>query len=150
MLRKTKEYYNDSLRMNYGDPIGASLSEISDIESTIKNRLPISLKEYLSWGGKHGNGPLIGTDCFISDIIDNTEYLPEFLKLNGLTNPKGDAYIVFYSHQGYVLAWIYLDGSENPEVYYFAEGTTEKIETVISIDEWFYQDLAGLYNGENC
>jgi len=150
MFEKTKKYYENNLKTKYGNPIGASVIEITEIEKAIKKELPNSLKEYLLWGGKHYNGPLRGTDCFIRDILGNTEYLTEFLEENGLTNPSHEQYIVFYSHQGYVLAWIYLDDSENPEVYYYAEDTTQTIEKVISIDEWFYQDISALHNGKAC
>ncbi len=147
MISKTQQFYNENLKNKYGVPKGASAENIAEIETKLALELPLSLKEYLLWGGCHGTGPLIGTDCFAIDLIENTEYLPEFLDENRLENPRSDEYVVFYSHQGYVLAWIYVADGDNPEVYYFSEGTTKKISKEKSIDDWFYKDLSGLHGG---
>jgi SMI1 / KNR4 family (SUKH-1) len=145
MLSKSKQYYDENLISKFGKPIGASLSDIDKIEHDMGLSFPESLKQYLLWAGKHSKGPLIGTDCFNSDMKENTEYLPEFFEENNLVHPQNEKFVAFYSHQGYVLAWVYLTGEDDPVVYYFAEGSTDLIDTVNSIDEWFYEDLAGLH-----
>ncbi|WP_394203816.1 SMI1/KNR4 family protein [Marinagarivorans algicola] len=147
MLPKTQQFYNEKLRSKYGDAKGATVDNLVEMERKLDLKLPLSLKAYLLWGGNHSDGPLIGTDCFASDILGNTEYFREFLDENSITNPRGDDVIVFYSHQGYVLAWIYASDGDNPEVYYFAEGTTQAIAKETTIDEWFYKDLSGLHGG---
>ena len=144
MLPKSTLFYNENLLSKYGEPIGSLLNEVEQLEREMDVILPESLKQYLLWSGKHHNVPLIGTDCFISDIQENTEYLPEFFVENSLEHVSDEKFIVFYSHQGYVLAWVYLTGEDNPVVHYFAEGSTSKINTVSSIDDWFYDDLSGL------
>ncbi len=144
MLSKSKLFYNENLLSKYGEPVGALSNDIEKLEHELNTALPESLKQYLLWAGRHHNGPLIGTDCFISDIKDNTEYLSEFFSDNDLKHELDEKYLVFYSHQGYVLAWVYLTGEDNPKVHYFSEGSTSKISTVSSIDEWFYDDLSGL------
>lgn len=144
MLSKSKLFYDQNFRSKYGEPIGSSLADIKSLEIDMGVSLPESLKQYLLWFGNHSKGPLIGTDCFDSHIKENTEYLQEPLSENNLKHPIDGEFIVFYSHQGYVLAWIYLTGENNPVVHYFAEGSTDQISTVNSIDDWFYENLSGL------
>jgi len=148
MLSKTKQIYDDKFKLKYGEAKGCTVSELISIENELGLNIPEALKEYLVWGGKHSQGPLIGTDCFSSDLIENTKYLPNFINENSLSILDRDDYIVFYCHQGYVLAWVYASDGDNPEVYYFSEGTTESIAKEKSIDEWFYKDLSGLHG--NC
>ena len=143
MLSKSKKYYTEALLAKYGSPKGASISEVDKLEQELGIKLPHALREYYLWMGKHSDGPLIGTDCFIGDLKDNTAYLQEFLTENGLEHPVDSEYLVFYSHQGYVLAWIYLKDGDMPNVYYFGEGNTDQIVVVDSIDEWFLDDLSG-------
>lgn len=147
MLPKTQQFYNENLKSKYGHAKGVTVDDLAEMERKLDLKLPLSLKAYLLWGGNHSDGPLIGTDCCASDILDNTEYLQEFLDENSLANPRGNDFIVFYSHQGYVLAWIYASDGDNPEVYYFAEGTTQTIVKEATIDEWFYKDLSGMHGG---
>lgn len=148
MIIKTKQFYDKNFKLKYGEAKGVSTNELNKIESELGLKIPEALKEYLIWGGNHSQGPLIGTECFASDIVENTEYLPGFIRENGLNPLERDDYIVFYCHQGYVLAWVYASGGDNPEVHYFAEGTTKSIAKEESIDEWFYKDLSDLHG--NC
>jgi SMI1 / KNR4 family (SUKH-1) len=146
MLSKTIRFYDDVLRAEYGDPVGATEQEIVALEARLTVKLPNSVRAFLLWAGKGVGSLLIGTDCFIGDFVENTASLATFLDENNLQNPRTEPYVVFYSHQGYVLAWIYLDGGDNPEVYYFGEGQgSSEIRVVNSLDDWFYEDLAGLH-----
>ncbi len=146
MLSNTIRFYESDLRAKYGDPEGATEQEIIALEAQLATKLPSSVKAFLLWGGRGVGRLLIGTDCFIGDFVENTASLATFLDENNLQNPRNEPYVVFYSHQGYVLAWIHLDGSDDPEVYYFGEGQgSSEIRAVNSLDDWFYEDLAGLH-----
>jgi SMI1 / KNR4 family (SUKH-1) len=147
MLSKTITFYENVLRAEYGDPVGASEKEVLALEAQLSVKLPNSVKAFLQWGGRGVGSLLIGTYCFVGDFVENTASLTQFLHENNLQNPRDEPYVVFYSHQGYVLAWIYLDGSDDPEVYYFGEGQgSSEIGVVNSLDDWFYQDISGLHS----
>lgn len=145
MLTNTRQLYDQHFKNRLGDAKGATIDDIAQLSKSLGMGIPLSLRAFLLWGGKHFDGPFIGSDCFAPDITSNTHYLNEFLAENKLSNPKGKDYIVFYNHQGYALAWVYASDGDNPEVYYFVEGTMQDIAKEQSIDAWFYKILMRLH-----
>jgi cell wall assembly regulator SMI1 len=103
-LREIKTIYNTYLLQLHGEPVGASEEDIQSYEKTIGARLPEAYRQYLLWMGNDPNGVFTGTECFLQDLVRNTEYLPEFLKENGIEFKAEGIPICFYSHQGYQLA----------------------------------------------
>ena len=84
-------------------PIGSPENEISELESSLDCTLPKSYREYLRMMGNDYNGVMVGTNCFLSDVVSNNEYLPELLEENNLYDfGLPEKYVAFFCHQGYI------------------------------------------------
>jgi len=107
-------------------PKGCSVEEVDELEAKIGFPLPAAFREYLIFMGKDYKGVMVGTNCFITDVISNTEYLPELLEENNLDYKLPKNYLAFFGHQGYIMSWFALPCVEdNPVCYFFSEGTHE-------------------------
>jgi hypothetical protein len=89
-------------------PIGCADSEIFALEKSVGFELPAAYKDYLFFMGNDYNGVMRGTDCFVNNVKENTDYLPELLKENNIEGGLADNYLVFYNHQGYIASWFNL------------------------------------------
>ena len=126
-------------------PTGCSKEEVSDLEKRLGFSLPIAYKEYLHLVGKDYEGVMVGTDCFIDDVMANNKYLPELLNENRLSTDSLSAnYLVFFSHQGYMLAWFNLPAEEDdPICFHYFEGTTKEPQEYGTFTEFMNTDLIG-------
>jgi hypothetical protein len=126
-------------------PVGCSAQEINELERNLGFKIPKAYEEYLSFMGKDYEGVMVGTNCFISDIKSNNEYLPKLLtenKLNSYELPKN--YLAFFCHQGYMMAWFALPfESDDPICAYFFEGTNECPVNYGTFSEFMKKDILG-------
>lgn len=105
-------------------PVPATTSEVESLEAALGQRLPHLYREWLLWAGQDFCGRAAGTDWRIGTVLDNTQYLPELLRENGVTAPLPARFVCWSLHQGYVAHWFALPNSDDPEGQYFAEGST--------------------------
>ena len=128
-----------------GTPVGCTDLEISKLEAKIGNPLPGAYKFYLQLMGRDHKGVMVGTDCFLTDIESNNEYLPELLEENNLSDyALPENYIAFFSHGGYMMAWFAIPNQDDdPQVTYYFEGTTKKPESGVRFTEFMGKDLMG-------
>ncbi len=125
-------------------PIGCSVEEVEELESKIGFSLPAAYKEYLLFMGKDYKGVMVGTDCFITDVVSNTEYLPELLEENNLDYKLPKNYLAFFCHQGYIMSWFALPCAENnPVCYFFSEGTHELPVVYGGFKQFMTKDILG-------
>ena len=80
----TKRFYDRAIHRRFGNPLGADEAEVSGLEEALGVSLPREYKRFLSWMGSDSKGIFRGTDLFVTDIVENTNYLPEFLEENEL------------------------------------------------------------------
>lgn len=125
-LEEFIKIHKNYIQPKKGQAVGCTNSEIENLEKNFGFELPLAYKEYLQFMGKDYKGFLVGTNCFITNVIDNNKWLPELLKENNLDFKLPKFYLTFYSHQGYIMAWFELPKiDENPPVWYFHEANTK-------------------------
>lgn len=116
-------YRNNGLRK----PKGCSEIEIKSLEDRVGFALPSAYVSFLKLMGRDSKGVLCGTNCFINDVEENTQYLPELLFENGVEFDLPSDYLAFFCHQGYIISWFSLPKeSENPTCYLYCEGSTDQ------------------------
>jgi hypothetical protein len=120
-LAAARHLYTQKVEPHFGMPTGYSEQEVRAFEEELGLPLPEAYRQYLLWIGKE-NPVYTGSDVHISDVLDNTEYLPELLRENGITCQLPSRYLVFFLHQGYIAAWFALPkASDDPLVYSYSE-----------------------------
>jgi hypothetical protein len=108
-------------------PVGCNEQEVVDLEAKIGYALPEAYRQYLLWMGNDHTGILGGSNWFLRDVIENTEYVPELLAENSVDFALPEHYLAFFGHQGYMTAWFILPKeSENPMCYFYGEGQKHK------------------------
>ena len=122
-LDNVKAYYRTHFGSEFGEPQGCSVAEVEELERTVGHHLPAAYREFLLWMGNDKDGIFRGSDWFLSDIVENTEYVDELLRENGVDwRPEG-AILAFFCHQGYMIAWFDLSTTEDdPPCYFYSEG----------------------------
>lgn len=141
---KYVEKFTDYLQKHQLEqPVGSSAQEILTLESTLGYELPEAYKAYLRLMGNDYHGVMVGTQCFISDVISNNEYLPKLLAENGLPHSiLPEKYIAFFCHQGYMMAWFSIPSkTDDPICRYFFEGTTETPKEFGTFSAFINQDI---------
>lgn len=122
-LKEIKQFHAKHVEPYKGKPVGCSQEEINALEKHFGYRLPEAYRQYLEWMGRDFSGIFVGSDWFITDVLDNTELLPQLLKENNIDYQLPEHYLVFFSHQGYMAAWFELPKEEDdPMTYFFSEG----------------------------
>ena len=117
-----RDFHRLHIEPMIGRPTGASASEVAELAATLGETLPEAYVQFLLWMGKDYSGVYRGTDIFITDVLNNTAALPEFLEEHGIAPPSG-RYVCYQSHQGYFMAWFLLPAvSADPAVFVFREG----------------------------
>jgi len=117
-----QHYYLGNLVAKFGEPVGATETQIRKFEADRQIKLPKAYRQFLRWMGDDRHGVFKGSEWFLSDIDLNNELLPELLHENSVAVDLSDQYICFFSHQGYMAAWFFLsDNLENPICYFFSE-----------------------------
>lgn len=121
-----------------GEPRHCWEPEIRKLEKDVGFELPLAYKEFLKFMGRDYDGIFCGSNCFINDVIKNTKYLPELLAENEVDFALPPNYLVFSSHQGYVMLWFELPKTdENPPVWLFAESREHESPKIIgTFSEW--------------
>ncbi len=144
-MRYFKEFTDYLEKHELELPIGCSDKEISDFERSFGYVLPKAYTEYLLLMGQDYDGVMVGTNCFLSDVASNNEYLPDLLEennLSGYTLPE--KYVAFFCHQGYMMAWFSMPSeNDDPICSYYFEGTTEKPEEYGTFSEFMKKDILG-------
>ncbi len=130
---------------NLESPAGCSKEEILGLEKSIGYSLPKAYKDYLYLVGKDYEGVMVGTDCFVDNVISNNKYLPELLEENKLsTDNLPDNYLAFFCHQGYMMAWFQLPADkDDPVCYHYFEGSTKVPQEYGTFSEFMNTDLIG-------
>jgi hypothetical protein len=153
-LTEIVEFYNEFVRPYGEKPRGCQESEIDDLEKHFGFELPLAYKEYLRFMGRDYTGIFVGSEFFVSDAIDNTNYLPELLAENKVDFALPQNYLVFFSHQGWIAAWFELPKKdENPPVWYFAESYEKEPPKITgTFTEFIFnpmKDIASMYRKNN-
>ncbi len=118
-----KAFYERELAWHRGEPVGATMAQIRKVERHLGVTLPETYVAFLLWMGADSRGIFGGTNMFVWDLVDSTDYLPEFLKDNDFDwKPNGTALVPF-CHQAYILAWFDLPEAD-PKLpfWFFSEG----------------------------
>ena len=76
------EFHETFVQPYKGKPNGCSDSEIIGLENYFGFQFPLAYKEYLKFMGRDFNGIFVGSDCFITNVIENTKYLSELFLEN--------------------------------------------------------------------
>lgn len=122
-LKNIKKYYYSRLFLFNGRPVGCKPDEVDELERQVGFPLPEAYKQYLLWMGKDYNGIFSGSDWFVDNLLKRTEWLPDLLEENGIDYKLPEHYLVFFAHQGYMMAWFELPmQNDNPPAYFFGEG----------------------------
>ena len=140
-----KEFCDFVEKHHLEKPIGCSEDDISELEGSLGCELPDSYKEYLRLMGRDYSGVMVGTNCFVSDVLQNNECLPELLNENQLSGyiPQ-KKYVAFFCHQGYMMSWFTIPCEESdPQCTYYFEGTTEIPEVYGTFSEFMKKDVLG-------
>jgi len=125
LLQHCMEFYDAMLRAEFGTPIGANESEICALEQKLGKSFAPAHRAYLNWMGQDRTGILRGSDWYLGDILENTQYLPTLLSENGFELQNPDRAICFFCHQGYVAGWYYAEPGAtelDPQCQLFSEG----------------------------
>lgn len=101
--------------------VGCSDDEIQEIERQLKLSFPEAYKEFLRWMGKDGGPILKGSDCFYKHLLYLRAWADELLKENNLFGILPANSFIFFMHQGYQFAFMYLEDGDNPPIYYYNE-----------------------------
>lgn len=130
-----------------GPPIGASESDVQSLERALGASMPADYREFLLWFGADYKGVLQGSDCFVNQIVANTEALPELLEDNGMKDLLPPNYVSPFMHQGYIAAWFAVPADEDdPPAFSFNEGQVRNsIESGKTIMQLFLQDIVGIW-----
>lgn len=126
-LLECRNFYNKYLLSEFGQPEGSQEEKISFFEGKYMLRLPKAYRQYLLWMGNDIAGVFRGSEWFLKDLVDNNQFLPEFLDENKVPYNKKKNPICFFSHQGYMAAWFYLNESDNPDCYFYSEVNSNSI-----------------------
>jgi hypothetical protein len=121
-LKEIKKFHTENIEPYTGKPIGCSQDEINELEKYFGYFLPEAYRQYLEWMGRDFKGVFVGSDWFITNVLDNTELLPKLLAENKIDYKLPQYYLVFFSHQGYMAAWFELPKQDDdPITYFFTE-----------------------------
>ncbi|MBY0537127.1 MAG: SMI1/KNR4 family protein [Chitinophagaceae bacterium] len=103
---------------------GCTKKEIYKIEEVYNVALPKAYKRFLEIMGKGAGNFMRGSSAFYNEIFDLREESIELVEKSfGRGLPENS--FVFFMHQGYQFAFFYVQGSEDPPVYYFSEGSQQ-------------------------
>jgi hypothetical protein len=144
-MRYFQEFTDFLQKHDIEPPKGNSLKEISELQTALGCELPEAYKEYLLLMGKDYEGVMVGTNCFLTDVKSNNEYLPELLEENNLSEfTLPEKYVAFFCHQGYMMAWFSIPSNEtDPICTYYFEGTIERPKEYGTFSEFMKKDLMG-------
>ena len=144
-MRYFKDFLDYLEKHALEQPIGCSISELTELESTLGNELPEAYKEFLILMGNDYDGVMVGTNCFLSDVISNNDYLPGLLEENNLSEYiLPEKYVAFFCHQGYMMAWFSMPcENDDPICTYFFEGTTKTPKEFGTFSEFMNKDIFG-------
>jgi len=98
----------------------ATAASVRTLEQGLGIRFPAAYREFLLTMG-HGAGKfMVGSDVYINQDLENfTAYGKELLRENGQDPARLNDAFVFWMHQGYQIAWFYLNEGDDPKVHYF-------------------------------
>ena len=145
-LTELRRFHQQAIQPYRGRPKGCSPRMLAQLEQSLTYELPHAYRQYLAWMGADYTGIFQGTNCFITDIHDNTAYLPSLLAENTVVFPLPASMLVFYLHQGYAAAWFVLPKkSDNPLIWFFSEGQ-DMIQpiTVGTFTDFLLADMQGM------
>lgn len=142
-IDEAKAFYRSHLATRNGRPRGCSVEAIDALEARVGSRLPGAYRDFLLWMGDDKDGVFRGSEWFASDVAENTAYVPELLRENGLGWRPDRPVLAFFSHQGYMLAWFELPATEDdPRCYFFSEGSeVGRIECQQTFSEFLLTEL---------
>jgi hypothetical protein len=108
---------------NRGTTMGCTPDEVERLEERVGFELPAACRQWLLWMGRDRNGIFRGTDCFIDTVGFNRELLEQLYGWDQTRVAVPENAFVFYSRQGYAVAWFLLPCSDDdPKVFFFSEG----------------------------
>jgi hypothetical protein len=118
---------------------GCSVDEIEKLEKHIGAKLPHEFREYLMLVG-HGAGDFNkGSDYSFENLFHLTEESRKMMDAGPFKLP--DDSFVFFSHQGYIIAYFKLSEGDNPPVYSYMEMEQEPLKWAPSFTEYLSKSL---------
>jgi len=144
VLSELQKFYRLEIEPLLGPPKGASNAEIAQLEKALGFPLPRDYRSFLRWMGKDTDGPLIGSDCFVDDIVDNNRTLVELLSENDVSYRLPTRYVTVFTHQGYMAAWFEMPtAADDPPCAFLTEQTCE-LQFFDSVTDFFLEELRAL------
>lgn len=122
IIRQATDIYEASLSRRFGKPRGAKEKDIAALEAALAFPIPKAYREFLLWMGKDTAGIYRGSEVFIEDIFSNLEFLRDYAEEQNLEVDFDRNVLCFFVHQGYMMAWFYVnEQDDDPEVYFYSE-----------------------------
>ena len=108
------------LKANWKGAAGCNEEEVLKLEDHYKVTLPHAYKTFLMLMGWDGGHYQIGSDFTYKWLFTMKGYANDMLNKCGYPSLPLDAF-VFHMHQGYQFSFFYINGEDDPAVYYFNE-----------------------------
>jgi hypothetical protein len=145
-LQEIKRFHAEHVEPFRGKPAGCSQQEIAELEKQIGFPLPEAYRQFLEWMGKDYHGIFQGSDWFINHVVNNTKWLPGLLAENNVDFKLPEHYLAFFSHQGYMMAWLEMPkSSENPPAYFYTEGEEVTVPVLEgTFTDVLFKDMKGM------
>lgn len=138
-----------TIRAHAGQVRGCTIGEIRQLESTLGRKLPASYVRFLEHLGRSAGSLLTGSDFDITYVRRTVPYqYRELLAEDDLPPLPPDAF-VFFGHHDYQFFWFELNGSEDPPVWYYLQGTREHVAIAASFSAWLERIVVQEYGGDD-
>ncbi len=122
------QVFNNARKKRMIGALGASPSEINEIEKELGIKFPLAYREFLSILGCHAGRLFTGSHFEVYTLLDLQVSARDLCQDNKFL-PLPENAIVFYMHQGYHFNFFEFDqkqANHNPAVYTFCEGQKER------------------------
>lgn len=146
LSNRNKKISREYVEPYIGKPEGCGQEEIVVIEKKIGHPLPEAYCQFLKWMGKDYRGIFVGCNWFVTDVINNTEWLPQLLAENNINFELPEHYLVFFSYRRYMAAWFELPKEkDNPTAYLFNKRKELTIPTIEgNFTDFLFKDMRDL------
>jgi hypothetical protein len=140
-LAEIKQFHAEFVQPYTGKPKGCRDSEVRKIEDYFGLELPLAYKQYLKFMGKDYNGVFIGSNWFVGNVIENTEWLPQFLVEKQIEFKLPERFLVFFSHQENSAGWFDLPAAnDDPPIWLITESNSSP-RSVETFTGFLFRDM---------
>lgn len=121
---------------------GASLEDITALETATEQNLPAQYREFLLGIGRGAGDFLQGTDIFLSALDGLKDEAISLLQENDEDVKLADDAFVFSMHQGYEFTYFNTSEGDDPPVYQYVEGNGPPVLTWNSFSDFLSDSIA--------